>query len=98
MLRLELRKNGEREHFRASSKSGNAPIPDPRVFHTVLPGPPRPGNLGKIRAGWGGWPRGQHAIHHAVGVAHGPRQLGTQSVERILERLVRVLQPAGQFR
>lgn len=84
MLRLELRKNGEREHFRASSKSGNAPIPDPRVFHTVLPGPPRPGILGKIRAWWGGWPLGQLAFLLAVAA------LGALFVGNVLETMARI--------
>lgn len=35
---------------------------DRRVFLTILPGPPRPGILGKIRAWWGGWPIGQLAF------------------------------------
>lgn len=35
---------------------------DRRVFLATLPGPPRPGSLGKIRVWWGGWPIGQLAF------------------------------------
>lgn len=35
---------------------------DRRVFHAIVPGPPRPGAFGKVRAWWGGWPFGQLAL------------------------------------
>ncbi|WP_439623275.1 amino acid ABC transporter permease [Shinella sp.] len=62
---------------------------DRRVFHTIVPGPPRsgvlgPGILGKFRVWWGGWPLGQLAFLVALAT------LGALFVANVVETMARV--------
>lgn len=57
---------------------------DRRVFHAIVPGPPRPGTIGKVRAWWGGWPIGQLAFLAACAL------LGWLFVQSVLETMARI--------
>ena len=58
---------------------------DRRVFRTaIVPGPPRPGTFGKIRAWWGGWPIGQLAFLAALAL------LGWLFVSNVLATMARI--------
>lgn len=57
---------------------------DRRVFHAIVPGPPRPGTIGKVRAWWGGWPIGQFAFLAACAL------LGWLFVQSVLETMARI--------
>lgn len=58
---------------------------DRRVFRTaIVPGPPRPGTIGKIRAWWGGWPIGQLAFLAAFAL------LGWLFVSNVLGTMARI--------
>lgn len=58
---------------------------DRRVFRTaIVPGPPRPGTLGKIRAWWGGWPIGQLAFLAAFAL------LGWLFISNVLGTMARI--------
>lgn len=57
---------------------------DRRVFHAIVPGPPRPGTIGKVRAWWGGWPIGQFAFLAACAL------LGWLFIQSVLETMARV--------
>lgn len=58
---------------------------DRRVFRTaIVPGPPRPGTFGKIRAWWGGWPIGQLAFLAALAL------LGWLFVSNVLGTMARI--------
>jgi general L-amino acid transport system permease protein len=58
---------------------------DRRVFRTaIVPGPPRPGTFGKVRAWWGGWPLGQLAFLAAFAL------LGWLFVSNALDTMARV--------
>ncbi|MCR6500126.1 ABC transporter permease subunit [Shinella sp. CPCC 101442] len=57
---------------------------DRRVFRAVVPGPPRPGTFGKIRAWWGGWPLGQLAFLAVLAL------FGWLFVSNVLETMARI--------
>jgi general L-amino acid transport system permease protein len=57
---------------------------DRRVFHTIVPGPPRPGILDKFRVWWGGWPFGQLAFLVVLAT------LGALFVANAVETMARV--------
>lgn len=57
---------------------------DRRVFRTIVPGPPRPGTFGKIRAWWGGWPLGQLAFLAVLAL------FGWLFVSNVLETMARI--------
>lgn len=57
---------------------------DRRVFRAVVPGPPRPGAFGKVRAWWGGWPVGQFAFLAVVAL------FAALFVHNVLETMARI--------
>ncbi|ANH07967.1 amino acid ABC transporter permease (plasmid) [Shinella sp. HZN7] len=57
---------------------------DRRVFRAVVPGPPRPGAFGKVRAWWGGWPVGQLAFLAVVAL------FAALFVHNVLETMARI--------
>ncbi|MFB9791900.1 amino acid ABC transporter permease [Shinella granuli] len=54
------------------------------MFRAVVPGPPRPGAFGKVRAWWGGWPVGQFAFLAVVAL------FAALFVHNVLETMARI--------
>ena len=57
---------------------------DRRVFHTVVPGPSRPGIVKKVRGWWGGWPLGQLAFLALIAA------LAALFVHNVLDTMARI--------